>query len=135
MTHCNGLQIADDHYQLVLADAIEAHDFAVTFGARNGVSSLHLIESAIARPYFGYHLTMPEKCAALLESCVQNHGFVDGNKRTAWLLVEIMIERSGYMLTIPDDAPIDDLVVDVATGDLKYEQLLNWFTVNLAEAT
>jgi prophage maintenance system killer protein len=33
----------------------------------------------------------------------RNHGFLDGNKRTAWLLVEILIDRSGYRLNIPDE--------------------------------
>ena len=54
----------------------------------------------------------------MLHSMVGNHGFIDGNKRTAWLLVEILIDRSGYVLTVPDDAPIDDLVVAVADGSL-----------------
>ena len=50
----------------------------------------------------------------------QSFRFVDGNKRTAWLLVEILIDRSGYHLDIDDDAPIDDLVVAVAAGELGF---------------
>ena len=60
-----------------------------------------------------------------------NHGFVDGNKRTAWLLVEILVERSGYELTIPADEPVDDLVVSVATGDVTFEELVGWFKARL----
>lgn len=103
----------------------------MAYGGRDGVASLHLIESAIARPYSGYHRTLPRKAAALLESVVGNHGFVDGNKRTAWLLLEILIDRSGYRLTIPDDEPIDDLVVAVARGDLDFVQLERWFAAKL----
>ena len=51
--------------------------------------------SAIARPYSGYHRAISAKAAALLHSMVGNHGFVDANKRTAWLVVEILIDRSG----------------------------------------
>lgn len=61
----------------------------------------------------------------------RNHGFVDGNKRTAWLLVEIMIDRSGYWLDIPDDERIDDLVVAVASGQLDFHQLNIWFAGRL----
>lgn len=86
------------HYRLTLADAITAHDEAMRYGGRDGVSSLHLIESALARPYSGYHRPIAQKAAAVLHSMVGNHGFVDGNKRTAWLLVEILISRSGYSL-------------------------------------
>lgn len=70
---------------------------------------------------------MATKSAALLHAMVNNHGFVDGNKRTAWLLVELLIERSGYRLDIPDDARVDDLVVDVASGKLTFNEIAEWF--------
>ena len=96
MRRSGGSQIARRHYRLTLADAITAHDEALTYSGRDGISSLHLIESALARPYSGYHPAIQNKAAALLHSVVGNHGFVDGNKRTAWLLVETLIHRSGY---------------------------------------
>ena len=114
-----------------MADAISAHDEALTYGGRDGVSSLDMVLSAIGRPYSGYHRPMEAKCASLLESVVNNHGFVDANKRTAWLLVEILISRSGYDLAIPDDEPIDDLVVAVARHDLEYSELKTWFKARL----
>ena len=66
---------------------------------------------------------------------VNNHGFVDGNKRTAWLLVEVLIFRSGYQLDIPDDYPIDDLVVDVASGEIGFDDLIIWFRPLLIRQT
>ncbi len=65
---------------------------------------------------------------------VGNHGFVDGNKRTAWLLVEILIDRSDYELTIDIDEPIDDLVVAVANGEYEFDDLAGWFQVRLRRA-
>jgi death-on-curing protein len=114
-----------------LADAMLAHDEALSYGGRHGVSSLHLIESALARPYSGYHRSISAKSAALLHSMVGNHGFVDGNKRTSWILVEILIERSDYRLNVDDDEPIDDLVVGVANGEFDFEALKSWFKVRL----
>ncbi len=99
----------------------------MTYGGLDGVNSLHLIESALARPYSGYHGPIANKAAAVLHSMVGNHGFVDGNKRTAWLLVEILIDRSGYTLNTRDDDPIDDLVVGVATGEIQFDELVVWF--------
>ena len=96
-------------------------------GGRVGVVSLDLIESAIGRPYSGYHLSIADKAAALLQSVACNHGFTDGNKRTAWILVETLIARSGYFLDVPDDAPIDDLVVGVVAGEMDFEALNLWF--------
>uniref|UniRef100_UPI00406D46B5 type II toxin-antitoxin system death-on-curing family toxin n=1 Tax=Phaeobacter sp. PT47_59 TaxID=3029979 RepID=UPI00406D46B5 len=119
---------------MTLADAITAHDEALSYGGRSGISSLDLIESALGRPYSGYHLRIYRKAAALLESMVANHGFVDGNKRTAWLVTEILIERSGYYLDIPDDEPIDDLVVGVADGSCSFDQTSEWFRLRLKTA-
>ena len=132
--HCSDLQIGKRHYRLTLADALAAHDEALTYGGRAGISSLHLIQSAIARPYSGYHRSIYTKAAALLESMVGNHGFVDGNKRTAWILVEILIDRSSCILEIPDDAPIDDLVVAVANNQLDFDALVSWFRERIVRA-
>jgi death-on-curing protein len=115
------------HYRVTLADAVSAHDTALTFGGGEGVTSLHLIESAIGRPYSGYHRSMSAKCAALLESIARNHGFLDGNKRTAWLLVELLVARSGYVLDIPEDVLVDDFVVSVAAGELEFVEIERWF--------
>jgi len=65
---------------------------------------------------------------------VGNHGFVDGNKRTAWLLVEILIDRRGYELMIGFDEPIDDLVVAVAEGQLGFDDLVVWCQARLRRA-
>lgn len=65
---------------------------------------------------------------------VANHGFVDGNKRTAWILARTLIERSGYRLDIPPGSPIDDLVVSVATGEMPFDALAAWFRERLVRA-
>lgn len=119
------------HYRLTLADALTAHDEAITYGGRKGVSSLHLIESALSRPYSGYHRPIARKAAAVLHSMVGNHGFIDGNKRTAWILVELLVTRSGYVLDIPDDERIDDFVVAVADGQRNFEDITAWSSARL----
>lgn len=119
--------IGKRHYRVTLADALSAHDEALAFGGRGGVSSLHLNATALARPYSGYHPALASKAAALLHSMVGNHGFVDGNKRTAWLLVTLLVDRGSHALAIPDDERIDDLVVSVAAGETEFVRLERWF--------
>src|SRR4029077_3161373 len=85
-------------YRVTLRDVLEAHDQALTFGGLHGVRDLGLIESAIARPYSGYHRSFAKKCAALTHSLTMNHGFVDGNKRTALLAVTLLLSRNDYRL-------------------------------------
>ena len=65
---------------------------------------------------------------------VQNHGFVDGNKRTALHLAELLIQRSGYSLN-EDDEMIVDVLVDVARGEFDYEDLASWFQERLVRET
>ena len=117
------------HYRVTLADVLAAHDEALTYGGRPGILNLGGIESAIARPYSGYHRPIACKSAALLHGLVQNHGFVDANKRTALLVTLLMVERSGYVLR-SDDA-LDDMVVAVAAGETEFETLVTWFARRL----
>lgn len=76
---------------------------------------------------------MAQKTAAILHSMVENQCFADGNKRMAWLLAELLIERSGYRLAIPDDERIDDLVVAVASGQMTFAELVAWFAPRLVK--
>lgn len=123
------------HYRVTLADAMTAHDEALRYGGRDGITSLHLIESALGRPYSGYYRHISDKAAALLESMVGNHGFVDGNKRTSWLLVELLVRRSGYRLEIPAEERLDDFVVSVAAGETKFPAIKAWFAQRLRKAS
>lgn len=121
-------------YRVTLADALTAHDEALTYGGRDGITSLDLIESALGRPYSGYHRTISKKAAALLQSMVKNHGFVDGDKRTAWILVELLIVRSGYALGVAEAERIDDFVVAVASGEVEMAAIEEWFRASIGKA-
>ncbi|MCW1920637.1 type II toxin-antitoxin system death-on-curing family toxin [Rhodobacter sp. KR11] len=119
------------HYRVTLMDVIAAHDEALTYGGRPGILNLDGIESAIGRPYSGYHRKISQKAAALLEALAQNHGFVDGNKRTALLATLLLIGRSGYDLVLVGDEWIDDVVVLVAEGQMAFPELETWFSQRL----
>lgn len=106
---------------------MQAHDESLLIGGRAGIASLHLLESAIARPYSGYHRSISNKAAALLQSVASNRSFIDGNKRTAWLLVALLIERSGYDLVTKSDDRIDDFVVDIVNRTLSFDKIVEWF--------
>lgn len=62
----------------------------------------------------------------MVHSVVSNHGFVDGNKRTALYLVELLVQSSGYLLDERDEAVVD-MLIDVARGDVGYDDLAYWF--------
>ena len=119
------------HYRITLGDAIAAHENAInSFGGRHGIQDLTLIESAIGRPYTGYYRTIPKKTAALIESVATNHGFVDGNKRTALTLCHLFLERSGCGIhqtsTVDDIDDVEHLILDLTTKFLSYDEVLMW---------
>ena len=95
-----------------------------------------MIESALARPYIGYHRRIFEKAAVFVESMACNHGFLDGNKRTTLLLTVTLLERSGYDLVSPEPdgdivRELEDLIVAVAERSLSVEQVTEWFKARI----
>ncbi|MYB88623.1 MAG: type II toxin-antitoxin system death-on-curing family toxin [Proteobacteria bacterium] len=122
--------MARPHYRITWADAVRGHEQALEDGGAPGIVSEHAIQSAIARPYHGYHRFIHQKAAALLHGIVTNHGFSDGNKRTALYLVELLAERSGYTF-VEDDIVIADTITSVAQGKIGYDELADWFKQRL----
>lgn len=114
-----------------MADALHGHEEALSHGGAPGIVSSHSISSALARPYDGYHRLIHQKAAALVHGIVSNHGFTDGNKRTALFLVELLVQRSGYVFIENDDV-VADTIISVARGEIGYEKLAEWFCKRLS---
>jgi death-on-curing protein len=94
-------------------------------GGQAAVRDAGLAQSAIARSQtfaFGVEAypTLEEKAAALLHSIICNHPFVDGNKRTAWAAMEIMLVANGHISGLTDDEAFE-LVMQVATSCSEIE--------------
>lgn len=103
-------------------------------GGANGVRDINGLESAIARPYqtFGGSKLYPtcfEKGAAVGESIIMNHPFVDGNKRTGYVLMELMLRLEGFRIT-SDDEELYQFVIDISTGDKRFEEIVEWLKAN-----
>ena len=82
---------------LALDEAVEIHTRLVQrFGGTAGIRDLGLLESALFRPRTGYYEDIAEMAAALFESLLMNHPFVDGNKRTAMMAAHTFLFKNGY---------------------------------------
>jgi death-on-curing protein len=88
------------------------------------------VQSAIARPYIGRYRFIENKAAALVQSMSGNHGFADGNKRTTLILLHTMLSKSGYRLAAKPKE-VETMIVNVVTGDLKFEQLTAWLKTKI----
>ncbi len=120
-----------------MSDVREAHAKALTFGGLAGERELSLIQSAIARPYSGHHRTVERKAAALVQSLAQNHGFIDGNKRTALIVANLFIDRSGFKLVAREgdlNMEFETVILDVVEHRLDFDELVQWFGRRLETA-
>ncbi|MDZ4793604.1 MAG: type II toxin-antitoxin system death-on-curing family toxin [Bacteroidota bacterium] len=90
---------------ILIEDILSVHQFSIDkYGGGKGIREMGSLESAIARPFqtFGgkdLYPTIFEKAAALPESLIINHSFVDGKKRTGFLAMATLSEDDGYLLT------------------------------------
>lgn len=111
------------------------HDQVVKLhGGANGVRDINGLESAIARPYqtFAGSELYPscfEKGAAIGESIIMNHPFVDGNKRTGYVLMELMLRLEDFRIT-SNDEELYQFVIDISTGDKRFEEIVDWLKAN-----
>jgi death on curing protein len=102
------------------------------FGDSHGVRDKSFLNSAINRPFatFDQQELYPEPvdiAAAILESIVTNHPFIDGNKRTGYVLARLLLLKSG----LDNEATQEDkyeMVIAVSKGEWRLEQIRNWMT-------
>src|ERR1700743_3568633 len=78
-------------------DVLKLHGILIDkFGGSKGVRDNGAMLAAIARPYMSFDLqdlypSPAEKAAAIFESIIINHPFIDGNKRTAYMLLRLTL--------------------------------------------
>src|SRR5688572_21561798 len=85
---------------VTIADALFFHKQLIEhYGGAAGVRDAGALESALQRPQTGYYDSHIHEAAALFESLVQNHPFVDGNKRVAFAVVDVFLRINGYLIT------------------------------------
>jgi len=103
-------------------------------GGSHGVRDLGLLESAVARPratFDGKELypDLFTKAAALMDSLINNHPFVDGNERTGITAAGLFLRINGWKL----NAPLEELetcTLRVATVGMKVAELALWLRDN-----
>ena len=106
-------------------------------GGLAGVRDLGLLDSAIESVYQTFdgeelYKTKEEKGARLGYALVSNHAFLDGNKRVGVLVMLSFLAINGISLSYIDDELID-LGLDLASGKMEYEDLLEWIHFHKVE--
>jgi death-on-curing protein len=99
-------------------------------GGGQGVRDAGAIESALARPQNLAAYGAPDAAAlaaAYAYGLARNHGFVDGNKRVAWIAARLFLADNGYGLRF-DRAGVVHLMQALAAGQLSERELAAWFS-------
>jgi death-on-curing protein len=109
------------------ADALFFHQQLIEhYGGAPGIRDAGALESALHRPQTGYYDTIIHEAAALLESLVQNHPFIDGNKRTAFAVVDVFLRINGHAITADSVAVYDKYIKLLEQGTFDMEHLVPW---------
>lgn len=120
---------------LSAAVAQAVHDRQLSeHGGLQGVKDAGLLASAIARPLNKHSYGEEDLCAlaaAYAFGIARNHPFLDGNKRTAWVMARLFLRLNGVTISY-DKADAIRMVLALAAGDLPEDGVAEWFRAHLA---
>ena len=122
---------------LTREECLALHEFMLSeYGGITGVRDEHLLDSALARPQqlFAYGKpNMADMAAAYAAGIVKNHPFLDGNKRTGFMLGAGFLERNGFEFHAPEaEAALRTLAL--AAGKMSESAYAAWLKANSKRA-
>ena len=106
------------------------------YGGCSGIRDAGLLESALARPQQLHHYgkpTMPEMAAAYTAGIVKNHPFLDGNKRTGFMMGAGFLERNGYEF-LASETEVVIRTLALAAGEMTEAAYADWLRANSKKA-
>ena len=109
-------------------------DLLHRYGGRPGLRDRNLLESALAQPKMTVggrfaHKTIFEKAAAYGYHLCKNHPFIDGNKRVAFVLMDIFLQKNGWEIVAHEEETYS-VMMDLASGKLTKAHLATWLKGN-----
>ena len=121
--------------ELVVAEAIHDRQLA-EHGGPSGVRDSGALASALARPKNLASYGDPDAAAlsaAYAFGIARNHAFVDGNKRTAWVLARLFLKANAFKVNFDKQDAIQ-IMLALAAGNLTEEDLAGWLRERVTKA-
>ena len=117
---------------LTLDEVLAIHERLLeAFGGPKGARDLGLLESALYRPRSGYYEDLPSMAAALFESLLMNHRFLDGSKRVAFFATDVFLRINGYHLEVKPDTAHAHLIGLLERNAADKKALEKWLRRHL----
>lgn len=115
------------------------HRLMETTGGSHGLRDMGGLQAAVARPMATFdgqelYLDLFAKAAALLESLISNHPFVDGNKRTAIAAAGLKLRRNGRPLAATQEE-LFEFTMQMATGEGGLKDARDWLARHAGGST
>jgi death on curing protein len=115
-------------------DALALHDRLLDLeGGKAGLRDRGLLQSALARPQqllaYGHQPDIVQMAAAYTAGIVQDHPFIDGNKRTGFVVGVLFLELNGFRFTASEEDAAQ-AVLSLAAGKLKEAAFAAWIRAN-----
>jgi death-on-curing protein len=120
---------------ITLVDVFHLHKNSIKdFGGSPGIRNINSLKSAVSRPFQSFedvelYPSVFEKTAAIFESLIKNHPFVDGNKRTGFLAAYALLYRNRFELVASKDKAYD-FVIQVSSSSISFDVIAIWFRKN-----
>jgi death-on-curing protein len=119
---------------LSVDEAVAIHERLIErSGGSPGMRDKGLLESALYRSQTGYYNDIADMAAALFESLLLNHAFVDGKKRIAFFVTDTFLRLNGWKLVVESTAAYDLIIGMLERGDNSYDNILPWIRQSLKE--
>lgn len=90
-----------------------------------------MLESALYRPRTGYYPDLPAMGAALFESLLMNHCFIDGNKRVAFFATDVFLRMNGWRFVVEAEPAHAFLIGLLAHQQADFEALDAWIRASI----
>jgi death-on-curing protein len=118
----------------------EIHKILVdSFGGSQGIRDMPALDAALARPFQTFdnkdlHPTPLHKAASLIESILINHPFIDGNKRTGYVLMRIFLIGHGLDIQASQEEKYG-FIISIASGQAKLEEIIDWLNNHIVKSS
>jgi len=117
---------------LSLDEALAIHDRLIEkFGGPAGVRDMGMLESALFRPQTGYYQDIAAMSAALFESLLMNHAFIDGNKRAAFFITDTFLRLNGFRIEVESKSAHAFIVQLLETNQVDFAALHDWLRLHI----
>jgi death on curing protein len=124
--------VTAERVYLTVAEVATIHHHQIEeYGGEHGLLNQGSLEAAVFRPQTGYYNDLSEEAAALLESLVNNHAFLDGNERVGFAAAHTFLLLNGFDSNVTSKAALEFIMKAISDGKFRFALLHEWIAAHV----